>query len=48
MIRLFRRFIARRRLERLIRKQRAQFAAAHPDYAERRKAALRHQPRSWA
>jgi hypothetical protein len=40
--------LAARKLARLVRKQRAQFAAAHPEYDRRRKAALRHQPRSWA
>jgi hypothetical protein len=40
--------LAHRKLERLTAKRRAEFAAAHPDYATRRKAALRHQPREWA
>jgi hypothetical protein len=48
MIRSLKLWLACRRLNRLVAKRLAQFRAEHPDYAERRKAALRHTPRSWA
>jgi hypothetical protein len=46
MIKSLKIWLARRRLERLIAKRRRSFDVI--DYGKRRKAALKHEPRSWA
>jgi hypothetical protein len=48
MTALIRQWLAHRRLERLTAERHAKFAAEHPDFDRRRKAALRHEVREWA